>query len=372
MDQGLQAQLVRRVLAHLEHKTTDSADAPSLRSIDGYADGARIERENATLFRKLPIAIGHASQLAKPGDFITHDASGVPLLVVRGTDGELAAFLNVCRHRGTRVEPRACGSAKAFTCPYHAWSYGCDGQLINIPHARGFAGHTERNLVRVPVREIAGLVFVVPNGNMPDAWLGPLADDLVGFGLASSHVYAPRALTKQLSWKLAIDVFLEAYHLQSAHRASIYPMFFDNVGLFDQFGPHQRNVFPKRTIRELATRPDSEWKLRAHANVLFHLFPNTLVLIEPDHAAVLHLWPRGASETLLTSYTLIPEPATSEKAWSYWDKNNKILYDAVDEDFAMGESIQRGLSSRANTDVIFGAFEHALEHFHDQIATRTA
>src|SRR5690242_17829162 len=138
MEHARQAQLVRRVLAHLEHKTTDSAEAPSTRSIDAYADAARIERENAVLFRKLPLAIGHVSQLVKPGDFITHDASGVPLLVVRGTDGELAAFLNVCRHRGTRVEPRACGSAKAFTCPYHAWSYGCDGALINIPHARGF------------------------------------------------------------------------------------------------------------------------------------------------------------------------------------------------------------------------------------------
>jgi phenylpropionate dioxygenase-like ring-hydroxylating dioxygenase large terminal subunit len=363
MDHALQVQLVRRVLDHLEHGTTDSDGDPTPVPSSAFIDSPA---ENRVLFRSLPIAIGHVSQLAKPGDFFTHDASGTPLLVVRDREGQIGAFLNVCRHRGTRVEDRACGSAKGFTCPYHAWSYGCDGALIHVPHARGFTGHTERNLVRVPVAVIAGLLFAVPDGSaLPADWLGPLAADLESFGLATSHVYAPRRITKQLSWKLAIDVFLESYHLQSAHRTTIYPMFFDNVGLVDRVGPHLRNVFPKRTIKTLAAQPEADWRLRAHANVLFHLFPNTLVLVEPDHAAVLHLWPHGDGQTLLTSYTLIPEPATTDKAKTYWDKNNAILYGAVDEDFAMGESIQRGLS--VNTGAVFGAFEHALRHFHDYV-----
>ena len=378
MDHGLQVQLVRRVLDHLERKTTDTAEAPTRQPATAYG-AAAYEREAATLFRKLPLAIGHASQLAKPGDFITHDASGVPLLVVKQEDGELAAFLNVCRHRGTRVENAPCGSKKGFTCPYHAWSYGRDGSLLRVPHERGFERlrlaidqQARRDLVRVPVAVIAGLVFVTPTPGDARAasigdWLGPLARDLEGFGLHTSSPYAPTTMTKKMSWKLAIDVFLEAYHLQSAHRESIYPMFFDNLGLVDPHGPHLRNVFPKRTICELAARPESEWSLRTHANVLFHLFPNTLVLVEPDHAAVLHLWPKGPAETLLTAYTLVPEPPATEKARVYWDKNNAILYGAVDEDFAMGESIQRGLDSGANRDFVFGAFEHALAHFHSQI-----
>ena len=367
MEHALQAQLVRRVLAHLEHETTDAA-APSSQPIEAYADPARFAREVDTLFRDLPLAIGHVSQLAKPGDFITHDASGVPLLVVRDAKGELGAFLNVCRHRGTRVEAAPCGNKKGFTCPYHAWSYGGDGRLLHVPHAHGFPDVADRGLVRVPVAVIAGLVFVVPSGKAPVGdWLGALANDLVGFGLGTSHAYAPTTMTKDLSWKLGIDVFLEAYHLKSAHRDSIYPMFFDNVGLVDPCGPHLRNVFPKRTIRELAHREESEWRLRAHANVLFHIFPNTLVLVEPDHAAVLHLWPQGQGRTLLTAYTLVPEEPRTEKARADWDKNNAILYNAVAEDFAMGESIQRGLASGANREVLFGAFEHALAHFHGQI-----
>lgn len=141
-------------------------------------------------------------------------------------------------------------------------------------------------------------------------------------------------------------------------------MFFDNVALVDPIGPHVRNVFPKRTIRELAARPENEWTLRRHANVLFHLFPNTLVLVEPDHAAVLHLWPAGPAHTTLVSYLLIPEAPASAKARTYWDANLAVLHRAVDEDFAMGESIQRGLASGANRELVFGAFEHGLAHFH--------
>jgi len=347
--------------------------------VAAYVDEARHERELGKLFRDYPLAIGHSSQLAAPGDFFTHDATGVPLLVTRGDDGKIAAFVNVCRHRGTRLEQTPCGSRKAFVCPYHAWSYARDGSLLGIPHERGFAGidREAHGLVRVPAGELAGLIFVRPRADTCAAsrnpalalgyWLGPLAADLQGFGLENAHVYAPATVTRNLSWKLAIDVFLESYHLRPTHKDSIYGMFFDNLGLVDPVGPHLRNVFPKRSIRELATQPESSWSLREHANVLFHLFPNTLVLVEPDHAAVLHLWPLGPAKSVLTSYMLVPEAPTTDKARAYWDANNAVLMGAVEEDFVMGESIQLGLASGANRDVTFGAFEHALTHFHSQI-----
>ena len=372
MNQALQIQLVHRVLAHLEHCTTDTAAAPSRLPTTAYTDPARHAREHARLFRQLPVAIGHGSQLPAAGDFFTHDLSGVPLLVVRGDDGRLAAFLNVCRHRGTRVEPAPCGAAKAFVCPYHAWSYGRDGKNLAKPHAAGFAGIGARDLLRVPIAEVAGLIFVRPEPGEEPAFeasvresLGPIVSELEGFGTATAHIYAPQTQIRELSWKLAIDVFLETYHLRTAHKDSIYRLFFDNLGLVDPIGAHVRTVFPKRTIRELAAAPEASWELRRHANILYHVFPSTLILVEPDHVAVLHLWPMAADRTLLQSYTLLGEPATTEKARSYWDANNAILYGAIAEDFALGESIQRGLAHHA--DVVFGTFEHALAHFHAQI-----
>ena len=230
----------------------------------------------------------------------------------------------------------------------------------------------DRGLVQVGAGEAAGLVFVRPSRGPTKldlaAWLGSAADELVGFGTATAHVYAPRAMTKEVSWKLAIDLFLEAYHLRTAHQDSIYRLFFDNIGLVDTNGPHLRTAFPKRSIRELPARPTSEWRLREHANVLYHLFPNTLALIQPDHVSMFHAWPLGPARTLVQSYTLVPEPPVTEKAQRYWDANNAILYGATDEDFALGESIQRGLASGANTELTFGAFEHALTHFHTQVA----
>ncbi|MBX3212605.1 MAG: Rieske 2Fe-2S domain-containing protein [Labilithrix sp.] len=381
MDRERQIELVRRVLAHVEAKTTDAAPAGVTLDAAAYSDEPRIDREVRHLFRRLPIAVGHASELPRAGDFVTHDASGVPLLVVRRDDGGVDAFINVCRHRGTRVEAAARGNKRAFTCPYHGWTYGRRGQLVTIPHERGFAcvDKATRGLARVAAGEAAGLVFVAPSplADGADAtldaraWLGPLADDLEGFGLGSSVLYGPRSVDKALSWKLAIDVFLETYHLRPTHKDTIYPMFFDNLGLVDRVGSHLRNVFPKRTIKELAREPESTWTLRAHANVLYHLFPNTLVLVQPDHAAVLHVWPSGPGRTTVASYLLVPEAPASDKARGYWDANAAVLYGATEEDFTMGESIQRGLASGAGRDVVFGAFEHALAHFHGEVARHT-
>lgn len=381
-----QIEAVRRVMAHLDGKTTDHDGPPSPLAARVYHDPARLAREEERLFRGMPVAVGHSSELRAPGDFLTHDATGVPLLVVRGDDGELSAFLNVCRHRGTRVEGAPCGSAKkAFVCPYHSWTYDRAGSLVGIPHEKGFGpvARAERSLVRVPVGEAAGMIFV--RASRPAAGeslaldaaahLGGIAEDLEGFGLRASHVYDKRDYVKECTWKLTIDIFLETYHLRPTHKDSIYPLFFDNVGLVDRVGPHQRNVFPKRSIRDLAKEPDDVVgrSLRLHANVLFLVFPNTLVLVQPDHAAVLSVFPLGPTRTRLCTYTAIPEPALSPKARAYWDANNRILYDATDEDFRMGESIQKNLRESvmgANGTVLFGSFEHALTHFHAEVARR--
>lgn len=385
MEAKRQIELVKRALAHVAARTTDADTkrGPTRLRAATYLGEERLAREQERLFRTLPLVVAHSSMLRSPGDFITHDQGGIPLLVVRGDDGRVSAFLNVCRHRGTRVEPLPCGSGKkAFVCPYHSWSYARDGHLMGIPHPEGFAGidEAQRGLVRVPAGEAAGLVFVRASRATSEAdaqlearaFLGPLADDLEGFGLATSHVYDVRTYTKEMNWKLAFDIFLEAYHLRTAHKDSIYPIFFDNIGLVDLVGPHRRTVFPKRSIRELAGQSDEVLgtALRKHANVLFHLLPNTLVLVQPDHAAVFHAFPDGPTRTRFTSYTAVPEAPLTPKARAHWDANNAILYGATDEDFALGASIQQGLSSGANEEVVFGAFEHALAHFHDEVERR--
>src|SRR5512139_4073489 len=122
MRRAEQITLLKRLLHFAETKTNYRAEAPYRNPVTVYTDPARLQCEQRELFRREPLLIGFASEWAKPGDYKTEDYSGVPILVVRDRDGMLRAFLNVCRHRGSRVAD-GCGSARAFSCPYHAWTY---------------------------------------------------------------------------------------------------------------------------------------------------------------------------------------------------------------------------------------------------------
>ncbi len=120
--------------------------------------------------------VAHANEVARPGEFLTRDQLGAPLLIVRGEDGAVRAFLNVCRHRGATLEGRERGECKRFVCPYHAWSYDTHGALAKVRHPTGFPT-LEREAIRLaelPCVEAAGFVWVCPRpgpGSEPQALL---------------------------------------------------------------------------------------------------------------------------------------------------------------------------------------------------------
>jgi phenylpropionate dioxygenase-like ring-hydroxylating dioxygenase large terminal subunit len=314
--------------------------------------------------------VAHASQLAEPGDFVT-SAGSAPLLIVRDEERRLRGYLNVCRHRGTQLVDAPCGHKKAFVCPYHAWTYALDGSLTRISHEEGFAGidKAERGLRQIALAERFGFVWALPASDVSvDDYLGAnLCDDFEALGLSHHVPYAPVTFDKQLNWKLGIDIFLEGYHVHYAHRRTIAPMFFDNVNLFDRFAPHIRVVLPKKSITGLRELQHEAWELRPHANVLYMIFPNSLILVQPDHASLFQIYPRGLDRCVIEACTLLPEAPTSDKAKRYWQANIDVLHGAIAEDFALGESIQRGLHSGANQDVLFGRYEQSLAWYHEEI-----
>jgi phenylpropionate dioxygenase-like ring-hydroxylating dioxygenase large terminal subunit len=379
MEHSTQVRLIREIHALLDAGTTDMVEGQGRVDVDRYIDAERADREREVLFRKWPHLVAHVSQLRRPGDFVATDVAGIPILITR-TDEGLRAFLNVCRHRGTRlVDPGTCGHGrKRFVCPYHAWTYGNDGALLGLPHAEGFPDldRERRGLVEVPVAERAGLVFVRPQpGGAPldlGEFLGTPGAELESFGLADHHVYESRTLHRPVNWKLVFDLFLEAYHLRYAHRRSIFPMFFDNLGAYERFGPHMRNLFPKRSIAELRDLDEADWDLRAHSNVLYILFPSTILLMQPDHVSVLRVYPEGTDSSRLETFTLVPTKPETEQERRYWDKNIAILYAAIDEDFAMGATAQAGFRSGANQELLLGRFEQALVWFHQEVDSAIA
>jgi len=133
MDPGVEQRLIERVLLHLSAGSSDAAEGEARIPVGEYLDPGRLEAERRALLGRLPILVAPTSQLAQPGDFVTIDHHGPPLLATRDKEGRAHVFLNVCRHRGTRLVSEAAGTARpSFVCPYHAWAYATDGRLLGI------------------------------------------------------------------------------------------------------------------------------------------------------------------------------------------------------------------------------------------------
>jgi len=196
------AELARRLRHYLDTGTTAMAEAMFPNPVSAYTSEERLALEKRVLFREYPLLVGLSGRVAAPGDYLTDDDSGMPILLVRTAAGTLRAFANVCRHRGARVVD-GCGSGKrALSCPYHGWTYDLDGRLIDVPGEEGFPGlsREEHSLRPLPVEEKYGLVWVRPAPAEPeatidiDAHLGGLAPELASFGFERWHHFETRTL----------------------------------------------------------------------------------------------------------------------------------------------------------------------------------
>ncbi len=350
--------------------------APSTSPVARYLDPGRHALEVRAL-RRLPHAIGPASRLDSSGDWLSAQLLGVPVVATRGSDGEVRAFINVCRHRGALVVPgSACGSGKArFVCPYHSWTYDDRGTLVGRPHEDDFP-HVAResaSLVPLPVAIRCGLVWVVPEalGDFDwTAWFGPLADELETLGY-DEHASSPheRRFVQPSNWKLVLDANLESYHFQYAHRATIAHLFHDNVVQQASFGRHQRIVLPKRSLVEADTAgEDADWELLGrHSNIIYFFFPSTFVLWEGDHANVFNVTPETAASCATASWMIVPAAQHAKRDPGHWHRNWTLFWDAIDEDFALAASMQSGLASGANAALTFGTSEFACDLFEREV-----
>ena len=322
----------------------------------------------------MPLAIGLSCLLPEPGDFLAHDHSGDPMLFVRQKDGGLRGFLNVCRHRGAKLA-QGCGQASAFACPYHAWTYGLDGKLLSRPDEQSFTGveKSASGLVEIPCIERDGIVWAsaTPGGSLDlDAHLGPVGRDLAAYGLAGYRHYETRERRQSFNWKLLVDTFLETYHLSTLHYETIHPIFFTNLCAFDPMGRHLRMTGARRTIEDMRGQPEADWDVIRHTVIVYVLFPNTVFIVQGDHIETWHVFPvPGEPDRCIMRISLYtPEPALTDSARRHWDNSFNLLMRTVEEeDFPVGEDMQRGFHSLAQSHITFGRNEPALAHFHAQV-----
>jgi phenylpropionate dioxygenase-like ring-hydroxylating dioxygenase large terminal subunit len=375
MDRQGRIALLQRLLRHVENRTTALADAPWHNDVRVYTDPAHLAAEQRVLFRERPLLMGFASEWAAAGAFRTDDYAGVPILIVRGRDGELRAFLNVCRHRGAQVA-QGCGQARVFSCPYHAWTYDLSGKLMGVPDERCFAGvRAERpSLVALPLCEKHGLVWVIPTpaSDGPttfdiDPWLAGLGPELASYGFDSWSFYDHRVVPETMNWKILVDTFHEGYHIGFLHRDSLRAILHGNVADFEAFGPNHRLTFPRKKLERLRNEPEETWDLLWNTTLIYCLFPNTLLMLQGDHVELARIFPReGRADRAVMDLALyVPRAPATDEERTHWDKNMQLVFDVVTgEDFPAGRTIQIGLTSGAQTHTVFGRNEPAMIHYH--------
>jgi phenylpropionate dioxygenase-like ring-hydroxylating dioxygenase large terminal subunit len=363
----------RRLLGHIDGRSTDLADALFRNRTVNYSCRERAALERQRLFRDLPIFMGLSTRLAKPGDYVAEDVAGMPVLLTRGADGEVRAFANICRHRGAPVA-QGCGNARAFTCPYHGWTYDSAGKLLGTTDKVGFAGLDlgAHGLMPLPAAEKHGMLYVRARPGTDsldiDAALGPMAADLAALEPETYPLYSTDRVSPRINWKFAIDTFLEGYHIPHLHRKTIAPYFVGNCGVFKSGGLNGRLSVPKTSIDEIRSHPEAERDYRRHVVSIYQLFPNALLIWQLDHIEIWRAFPDRDDPSRCEVEMTIYKPAQSQRPDSYWEKNRDIAIRTVmEEDFPLGERMQIGFESGATEEVIYGRNEPLLVHFHTSI-----
>jgi choline monooxygenase len=189
-----------------------------------YVDPRIAELERRTVFSSAWQVVGRAEQVQRPGQFVTANIAEKPIVVVRGTDGELRAFYNVCRHHAAKVVTEPCGLASILHCPYHGWNYGLDGSLKGMPEFDGVNNFARSDNGLVPVKAEVWEAFVFvnldPNARPLREFLGGIVNRCAPLGLSTLHYFATKSWDIACNWKVFVDNYLDGgYHVPHLHKA---------------------------------------------------------------------------------------------------------------------------------------------------------
>lgn len=338
--------------------------------------------EKERLFLRSWQLVCHVSEVAGPGDFATLNLLGERALVVRGEDGELRAFYNVCRHRAAAVAQGDTGHCEGhLRCPYHGWVYGLDGRLKAVPGQQSFPAldKSEYGLPPLALEVFQGFVFVNFGGDGGPSVaerMAPYAAELLPYRLEEMEPFDSHYGHEiPVDWKNVMDNFLEGYHVPVGH-----------PGLYRLFGTRyeaETQAFAvSRAIHWLRDKPSENWSERNYQNLLpeldhlpedrrrawayYTLLPNVALDVYCDHVDVFHVIPvtPGKCRYRGRSYRL---PGASRQLRAAQYLNRRINTQVQREDELLVASVQEGLGSQSYVSGILSEKEVCLRQFHDLI-----
>jgi Rieske 2Fe-2S family protein len=337
-----------------------------------FVDEGVFAFETQSIFGRAWVCVGRVEEVAMPGQWLRETVAGEPVVVVRGPDLRLRAFLDVCRHRGASVVGRAaCGRSARFECPYHGWTYELDGRLASAAFTPASFDRTAAGLAGVRVDAWRGFVFVTLDGAAPslDQWLGEtppwLTDDVLGMiarGRRTEYEVAA-------NWKLCVENFQESHHFTRVHRSLelLTPTREAHSWLTD--GPWLGGtmaIVDAETVSVDGSRHGRPLLVATQQVFDAMLFPALLTSLQPDYLLTYRLTPLAAARTRVVADIYFHPAAriASEGARDVFD-----LWDRVNaEDRAMCEDQQQNAASRAFDPTCYATVEEGMHAFDRMVA----
>ncbi len=359
-------QTIDRIFTHIDAGTTDLGDTVWREPVENYHSQQRFDAEIA-LLRRRPVPFCPSAALPDNGSYIARKAAGTPLVVVRGRDRVVRAFINACRHRGMQVASGS-GCSRAFVCPYHAWTYDLEGKLKAIRGKEAFPDLNieEHGLVQVSAQEKGGVVYVMQEGQIESQML----ENNLDYFAPEQAMFQESETTNKANWKLITETLLEGYHIKSLHKTTFYPYGLDNVNLVETYGANARVTFPFRRIEKLRDIPSNDRRADGMLTTVNHVFPNASISVLSKHSNLTIMEPLSPNSTQMVTYLMTARLA-NENNISIEDAARDAVFvneSGQDEDLEAACSIQETVTAQGNSHLTFGYFEKAIVNFHQHLS----
>ena len=333
-----------------------------------YVDARIAELESKTVFSKTWQMVGRVDQLEKPGQFVTANVADEPIVIVRGNDGVLRGFFNVCRHHAAAVVTEPCGQASILHCPYHGWNYGLDGALKGMPEFDGVKNFDREKNGLVPVKadiwEGFAFVNLDPQAMSLEDFLGGLVKRVAPLGLSKLHYFDRRVYDIHCNWKVFVDNYLDGgYHVPHLHKGlnSVLDYKQYTIENEDRYCLQSSPMVSGTEDAATATtrKGDRAWYFWQYPNLMINHYQgymdtNLVLPVDVDHCRV-----------IFDFYFAEIDEAHSE----YNQQSVAVGARVQEEDLGICEAVQRGLKSRAYRAGRLSVRREAGEHlFHRLLA----
>ena len=332
-----------------------------------YVDERIAELERQTVFSKTWQMVGRVDQVEKPGQFVTATVAGEPMVVVRGNDGVLRGFYNVCRHHAAAVVMEPCGQASILHCPYHGWNYGLDGSLKGMPEFEGVKNFAREQNGLVPVKAATWEKFVFvnldPNAVPLEEFLGGLVRRAAPLGWGTLHYFDRSVYDIHCNWKVFVDNFLDGgYHVPHLHKG------LNSVLSYKDYTIENEDRYCLQSSPMVSSEDSSPSDMRRGSRAwYFWQYPNLMINCYEGYMDTNLVLPIDADRCRVIFDFCFGDVSEAQREHNL--RSVAASDQTQDEDLGICEAVQRGLKSRAYGAGKLSVRREAGEHlFHRLLA----